>query len=89
MYLEEFHKEFLELNKATVKIDGILHRLEVVTSVIKYPYKARVISVNARPINKDTKYYLDIKEQLGDDWSVDVLNNPELAANVLSQVKGK
>ncbi len=46
-----------------------------------------MIDVSAEPINKNSKYYLEVKKELGDDWSTDILESgDELYTNIAQQV---
>lgn len=75
MHLLEHHAEWLEHNGKVITLDGLQHRLEVETRETRYPYQANVISVSAVPVSKTSKHYIETKQQLGDDWSVDVLSS--------------
>lgn len=81
-------KEFwLDHDGEVVVLDGIKHRLEVDSYKAKYPREEYVISVHAVPVNKQSKYYKEIKAKLGDDWASNVLESPELESEVLAQLK--
>jgi hypothetical protein len=71
-----------------VKIHGVKHRLNIIEYETHYPSQTRVISVHAEPIDYKTAYYLNTKHELGDDWSVDVLDSDVmLQAKILRQVE--
>jgi hypothetical protein len=82
-----YYENWLGHNGKTVLINGIKHKLEVRTHRAIYPRRYIAVTVYAAPINRNTKYYRDTKAKLGDDWSTDVLYNPELAADILEQLK--
>lgn len=71
-----------------VTIDGYKYILRVSVYNAVYPYEHKAISVYADPKNKDCKYYQDVKRELGDDWSTDVLDSdPELSGHILNQLE--
>jgi len=70
-----------------VKIDGRNHRLSCKVYQQRYPYPDEVISVHAEPCNRNSKWYRTIRQQLGDDWSTDVLDSSiELQVEILQQL---
>jgi len=71
-------KEFwLEANGKIVKVQGKKYKIKVSFWQAIYPYKRYVISVDAEMINKDDPEYVKIRQDLGDDWSTDVLESGE------------
>jgi hypothetical protein len=74
-------------NGKRVKIDGLVHELQVTVYRARYPLDETVISVYAEPVNKSSRYYEKIRAALRDDWSTDVLESaPELQAKILAQL---
>lgn len=83
----KFYGDWADHHGKTVLIDGIKHRIETMVYMASYPRAEEMIDVQAVPVNKRTKYYTDIKDHLGDDWSTDLLDcDPELQAAVLQQL---
>lgn len=83
----QFYGFWIEHNGKVVTMDGIKYELCCYTFEQRYPYKAEMISVSAVCVNKRSKFYRDRKEQLGDDWSIDVLDSDvTVQADVLSQL---
>lgn len=83
----KFYQEWLEHDGRVVKIDGLNYRLRVRTFQAIYPSPENKITVYATPVNKNSKYYQEVKRQLGDDWSTDVLDSSlELQADILNQI---
>lgn len=86
MHHAEIYRGWLVHNGKTVKLDGVSHTLRCTTHFARYPIKVEVISVHAEP-DKNSAHYKEIKRQLGDDWSVDVLDSDiELQAEILQQL---
>ena len=84
----EFHKEWQDHHGAIVKIDGRNHTLRVRTYRARYPREEWVITVDAVPTNRRSKHYQDVRDQLGDDWSTDVLaSDIELQCDILNQLQ--
>ena len=78
---------WLAHKNVVIKIDGIKHRLKVDTFRATYPHQHTRINVMVEPINKNTKYYLETKRDLGDDWSTDVLDSSiALQTEVINQL---
>jgi hypothetical protein len=75
MALIEYYRDWLEHHDKTVKIDGVMHRLDVRSHNAIYPYKHTAISVHAIPVNRRSKHYKETKQVLGDHWSIDVLES--------------
>lgn len=70
-----------------VKIDGLAYTIRVRTGEAIYPYKHRYIMVDAVPVNKNSAHYQQVREQLRDDWTTDVLaSGDELQADILRQL---
>ncbi len=70
-----------------VRIDGLIHTIEVREWEAIYPYKRKVIKVDALP-NRNTKHYREVKRQLGDHWSTDVLESDiSLQCEILAQLE--
>jgi len=83
----EIYQGWLEHDGKVVRINNIKHVLRVSCYEAIYPYPHQVITVHADPKDKSTKYYQNQKVELGDDWSVDVLeSNPVLQADILRQL---
>jgi len=70
-------EQWLEVNGKIVEVEGKKYKVKVSSWFATYPYKRYIISVNADPINKRDPEYLKIKQDLGDDWSTDVLESGE------------
>lgn len=88
MALAEFYQNWLEHNGKVVKINGILHILRVDHYEATYPYRHWTITVHAEVKDKSTKYYRDRKQEMGDDWSTDVLESDvTLQADILHQLE--
>lgn len=77
---------WLEHDGKTVTIDRIKYKIKVSSYRARYPYPHDVITVDAVPVNKRAKHYLDIKRKLGDDWVTDVLGSPDFEFEVMKQV---
>lgn len=87
MRIAKFFAEWLDHDGKFVLIDGLKYRLSVKTYRARYPVERDVISVHAEPVNKRSKHYREVKRELGDDWSTDVLESSlELQADILSQL---
>jgi hypothetical protein len=57
-------------------------RIHLFTAV--YPYRMEAISVYGDPLNKRNKHYQAVRQQLGDDWSTDILESgPDYQAMVM------
>jgi hypothetical protein len=69
----QYYSHWAEHDGKTVVINGAMHRIRVNTIHAVYPCNNYQISVFAEPINKRSAHYLMTKEELGDDWSLDVL----------------
>lgn len=83
----EYYREWLEANGKEVLLDGLAYRLKVTTFMAVYPYRREVISVMAEPVNKNSRHYLEVKRDLGDDWSTDVLDSDaSLIVDVARQI---
>ena len=87
--LTPWQEQWLEHDGKKVRLHGHAHTLKVRSYEAIYPYAHTVLHVSAEPVNKETRYYQDIKRQLGDDWSTDVLRSLETTAAVLDQLGGK
>ena len=88
MHFLPHHDQWLEHDGKIVLLDGIKHRLRVFTWNAIYPYPHRSISVQAEPVNRDTAYYREIKADLGDHWSTDVLDSDAaVTAAILAQLE--
>lgn len=81
------HREWLEHNNKTVKLNGIKCKVKVSTGIAKYPYEYEYITVYAEPINKNSKLYRQRVERLHDDWSWDLLGSFELGYEALKQLE--
>ncbi len=81
--------DWMDFDGRVVLIDGINHKIRVNRYNAIYPYPRIVTTVDAEPCNRNTKYYRDIRRQLGDDWSTDILqSDPSLQCDVLLQLTG-
>lgn len=88
MHFLEHHKEWLNYDGCKVILNGIAHNIMVSTHKAFYPYECDIITVHADPVDKRTKYYQDIKRELGDDWSTDVLDSDiDIQVNILLQLE--
>ena len=86
----EHYSEWLEHDGKVVYIDQLAYNIKVRTYTARYPYEQQMITVDAEPKNKQSKYYREIKQHLGDDWSTDVLDSdPDVYANVLLQCRNQ
>ena len=56
----------------TYNENGIKYEIEISAINATNPYHHRKIWINGRPISRKSKYYLDIKRKLGDDWLSDI-----------------
>ena len=83
----ERYQYWLDHDGKTVMLEGHEHKLRVTSYVTVYPYRDRVISVAAEPVDKNSAMYQEVRNILRDDWSTDVLSSPELSAEILSQVE--
>lgn len=82
-----FAETWEQHNGKCVKISGRAYRLQVTQYTAKYPVVCEMVDVQAVPTNKRAKWYLDEKANLGDDFTVDVLDSDiELQAEILSQL---
>jgi len=68
---------WLEANGKTVKVEGKKYKIKVSSWKAIYPYERYVISVMAEMVDKDDPEYVEIRRNLGDDWSTDVLESGE------------
>ena len=81
-----FHQDWLEHDGKICIVDGLKCRVKVVTGKAIYPYPHSTIEVSAVPVSKQSKKYKKIKDQLGDDWSTDLLESFETGCDVLNQL---
>jgi hypothetical protein len=72
-----------EFDGREVTIDGRKHVLRVATYEAIFPIRERVVTVYADPVDKDSEWYCAIRADLGDDWSTDVLDSPDVEESVL------
>jgi hypothetical protein len=72
-YLEVFQ----DFDGKIVHYKGIAHKIKYLEFIAIYPYNHISRSVDLIPVDKTTKYYQDIKKQLGDDWTVDLSSVPD------------
>jgi hypothetical protein len=81
-------QDLLIRNHGTViLLDGIKHTLSVSTYWAIYPYAHEVITAHAEPKDKRSEYYRRTREELGDDWSTDLLDSDvTVLADVLAQL---
>ncbi len=80
------NEQWLGADGRAVQINGEQFKLHVVKINAIYPYERQVLDISARPIDTASKRYLEIRQQLGDDWSTDVTSDPELMAEVEAQL---
>ncbi len=74
-------------NGKRVTLDGLAYVVEVRTADAIYPYPHRSISVHAVPVSHGSKYYREVREELGDHWSINVLGGDgETAVEILRQL---
>jgi len=82
----DIYGDWAKYHNSIVLVDGIKHRIQVSIHQAKYPRPAKMISVQAVPTNKNSRYYQETRRRLGDDWTTDVLDSDlELTANILQQ----
>lgn len=82
--LDEF---WVRNNGRTIVLDGVKHVLGVDVYEAIYPTERMVMTVHAEVKNKQSKYYRDEKQRLGDDWSVDVLeSDPNVVLQIMEQI---
>lgn len=67
-------------------VGGIAYRLNVRTWTAVYPRRELRLDVDAIPVNKRSKYYLERKRDLGDDWIVPVRESFEFEGEILRQI---
>ena len=85
--LTEYNAQWTEHNGKKVTVDGLRCRLVVRDFLAVYPYRQQMITVSAQPLSTTTKKYQAMRQQLGDDWSTDVLaSDPEVTTDVMRQV---
>lgn len=75
--LTPYQEQWLAHNGAEVWLHGYRHTIKVRTHEAISPYRHTAFYVDAVPVNRETRYYQDTRQQLGDDWSVDVLGSGE------------
>jgi hypothetical protein len=86
IWLNAYQSQWLEHHGKTVKLNGHVHFLKVDTYEAIYPYAHTVLRVHAVPVSTKTRYYKAIREQLGDDWSTDVLASEEVTVSIMQQI---
>lgn len=69
--IEELYEKF---NERTIKLDGIAYKIKFYRYRAVYPYERMCVSVDLTPVNKKSKFYLERRRQMGDDWSIDGMN---------------
>lgn len=80
--LYSIYGQWLEHDGKIITLEGHKHKLRAYC-VGEYIY------VYAEPLDKSSKWYQDIKHQLGDDWSTDILDGSlEQLCDVIEQVTG-
>lgn len=87
MALAEMYQNWLEHDGKKVKIDGIVYKIRVDCYRAIYPYERQEIKVYADVVNKNSKFYRDLKAEYGDDWSTDVLESFEFMCEALRQLE--
>lgn len=79
--------DWIDFDGRIVKLDGINHRIRVSRYNAIYPYPRIVTTVSAEPCDRRTRYYRDIRAELGDDWSTDILESDvSIQSEVLAQL---
>lgn len=74
--LTKNNEEWLEYDGLVVKNpEGHSVKIKVESYTARYPFEQKVISVHAEYVNKSAKAYREVKVQLRDDWSTDVLSS--------------
>lgn len=63
---------FKPFNGFIVKYKGMNHIIKYTEFNAIYPYEHLSISCHLEVENKNSDYYQDIKQMLGDDWSTDL-----------------
>lgn len=80
--------DWLDYDGRVVKLDGINHVLRCNRYKAIYPYERIVTTVHAEPQNRTTRYYRDIRRELGDDWSTDILQSDvTIQCEVMAQLE--
>jgi len=78
---------WLEHDGTVVTIDTYAHTLKVSVYEAIYPYPHMVCRVMAEPLDKQSAWYRGLKQQLGDDWSTDVLGSDiDVTVSVMQQL---
>jgi len=78
---------WLEHDGKIVTIDSYTHTLKVSVYEAIYPYTHMVCRVMAEPLDKQSAWYQGLKQQLGDDWSTDVLgSDSDVTVSVMQQL---
>ena len=85
----EHYSDWLDY-EGKIYIDPDVGRCKIRTMLFTavYPCKMAMISVYGEPLNKRNRHYLDVKQQLGDDWTMDILeSDPEYQAMIIRRMK--
>ncbi len=86
--LYSIYKEWEKQDGKRVKINNLTHTIKVTVMDQRYPYPEKLVDVTAIPLSKLSKYYIETKKQLGDDFVVDVLNGSiEILTDVYNQLE--
>ena len=80
----EYYSDWLDYEgKVYVDPDVGRCKIRIMIHTAIYPCKLEMISVYGEPLNKN-KHYREVRQQLGDDWSTDILeSDPEYQAMVM------
>lgn len=71
----DFYSDWLQHDGKRVVVNGIAYVLHATSFMARYPYTQEMVSVQAEPVNKQSRFYREAKAQLGDDWTTDVLDS--------------
>lgn len=83
----DVYGDWMNHNNKIILVDKVKYRLKCESYMARYPYEQKVISVHAEPVNKRAKHYVEQVKQLGDHWSIDVLDSDiEVQSEILSQL---
>lgn len=88
--LKPLNQLFEENSGRIISLGGKRYRVRYQRYQARYPYPHIVEEMHLVPLNKNTKWYQDIRAQLGDDWFVDAshLEDNDFAA-VYTQLANK
>ena len=67
-------------------VNGLAYTIDVSVIMAVYPRREERLSVYARPVNRRSKVYKQVKANLGDDWDTDVLGSFDFECEILRQI---